>query len=58
MEHKPCTKKEKTITKKDLPLCCPAEDERIWDGHPRVYLDVEKTGSVECPYCETKYKLA
>lgn len=57
MEQNPCTKKEKMISKADLPLCCPAPNERLWDGHPRVYLDIEKTGYVVCPYCETKYVL-
>jgi uncharacterized Zn-finger protein len=26
-------------------------------GHPRVYLDVAKTGSVECPYCSRHFVL-
>ena len=29
----------------------------IWDGHPKVYLDVAKTGEAKCPYCGTVYKL-
>ena len=29
----------------------------IWDGHPKVYLDVGKTGEAKCPYCGTVYKL-
>lgn len=57
MEKKPCVHKEKTITEKELPLCCPTPDERLWDGHPRVYLDIKKEGHVVCPYCETKYIL-
>lgn len=56
-QEKACTKKRKTITKADLPLCCPMPDERLWDGHPRVYLDIVEMGSVECPYCGTKYVL-
>ena len=57
MEKKACTRRVQTITKKELPLCCPMPDQRLWDAHPRVYLDIEKTGSVVCPYCETEYKL-
>lgn len=57
MEKKACTHKEQTITKKELPLSCPMPNERLWDAHPRVYLDIEKTGSVVCPYCGTEYKL-
>lgn len=27
------------------------------DGHPRVYLDVSKTGKVICPYCSRVFIL-
>jgi uncharacterized Zn-finger protein len=27
----------------------------LWSGHPRVFLDVLKTGETVCPYCGTKY---
>ncbi|EKD78189.1 MAG: hypothetical protein ACD_42C00008G0004 [uncultured bacterium] len=57
MQKKPCAKKQVMVTEKELPLCCPRVDERLWDGHPRVYLDIKKTGHVDCPYCETKYIL-
>ena len=30
---------------------------KIWDSHPKVYLDVGKTGAAKCPYCGTVYKL-
>lgn len=30
---------------------------KIWDGHPKVYLDVGRTGEAKCPYCGTVYKL-
>ncbi|HLB56723.1 MAG TPA: zinc-finger domain-containing protein [Coxiellaceae bacterium] len=57
MEKKACTVRLQKITKKELPLSCPLTNERLWDAHPRVYLDIEKTGHVVCPYCETKYEL-
>lgn len=57
LEKAPCTQKKKDITRADLPLSCPTSDERIWDGHPRVYLSIESTGEVTCPYCETTYRL-
>ena len=57
MSEKPCTKRKVTVTKQELPLCCPRENERVWDGHPRVYLDIEEKGHVSCPYCETDYQL-
>jgi uncharacterized Zn-finger protein len=57
VEKKPCTHREEIITPKDLPLSCPRPNERLWDGHPRVYLEIEKLGYIDCPYCETKYIL-
>jgi uncharacterized Zn-finger protein len=29
----------------------------LWNSHPRVFLDVVKTGHAKCPYCGTEYKL-
>jgi len=54
---KPCASTKRTITPAQLPLCCPLPDERLWDGHPRVYLPIEKSGREVCPYCETEYHL-
>jgi len=45
------------VTAKDLPLCCPMPDAPLWARHPRVFLDVSKTGEAKCPYCSTHYKL-
>lgn len=52
-----CTHKQLEITYDDLPLSCPLQDERVWDGHPRVYLPIEEVGKVICPYCGCKYSL-
>jgi uncharacterized Zn-finger protein len=30
---------------------------KIWNIHPKVYLDVAKSGQAKCPYCGTLYKL-
>lgn len=35
----------------------PKADMRLWNGHPRVYLDVAASGAAKCPYCGTVYKL-
>jgi uncharacterized Zn-finger protein len=35
----------------------PKADMALWNGHPRVYLDVARTGEAKCPYCGTVYKL-
>lgn len=51
------TKQYYEITQKDLPLCCPMPDQRVWDAHPRVYLPIEKTGKATCPYCDTEFTL-
>lgn len=29
----------------------------LWSGHPRVFLDVARTGEARCPYCGTVYRL-
>ena len=42
---------------KDLPLHCPTNKTPIWSSHPRVFLDIAKTGAAKCPYCSTEYKL-
>lgn len=59
MRPKPagCSHTTVEISKKNLPLCCPQPDERVWDGHPRVYLPIEKKGQFTCPYCGTHYVL-
>jgi uncharacterized Zn-finger protein len=45
------------VTAKDLPLHCPTPAMQLWNGHPRVFLPIEKTGEALCPYCGTLYKL-
>ena len=29
----------------------------LWNNHPKVYLDVARTGEARCPYCGTRYRL-
>ena len=36
----------------------PKADMKLWNSHPKVYVDVAKTGKAKCPYCGTVYKLA
>ncbi len=40
-------------------IFCPSAkaDMKLWNTHPRVYLDIAQTGSAKCPYCGTVYKL-
>jgi uncharacterized Zn-finger protein len=41
----------------DLPLHCPMPAMLLWNAHPRVFLDIERTGEALCPYCGTRYTL-
>ena len=38
---------------------CPSAlaDMKLWSSHPKVYLNVARTGEAKCPYCGTVYKL-
>ena len=38
---------------------CPSAlaDMKLWNSHPKVYLDVARLGQAKCPYCGTVYKL-
>ncbi|MBS7808761.1 zinc-finger domain-containing protein [Variovorax sp. PCZ-1] len=40
-------------------IFCPSKQAgmELWNGHPRVFLDVGKHGQAKCPYCGTEYKL-
>jgi uncharacterized Zn-finger protein len=40
-------------------LFCPAPKAgmKIWNTHPRVFLDVARAGAAKCPYCGTVYQL-
>lgn len=29
----------------------------LWNTHPRVFLNVARTGEAACPYCGTVYRL-
>ena len=29
----------------------------VWNNHPKVYLDVARTGEAKCSYCGTVYRL-
>ena len=35
----------------------PKADMKLWNSHPKVYLDVALTGEAKCPYCGTVYRL-
>ncbi len=50
--------RETTVTAKDLPLHCPLPSQKLWNAHPRVFLDVTSTGTARCPYCGTLYRRA
>ena len=52
-----CTKRHYEVTIADLPVCCPPKEMRLWDAHPRVYLPIEESNQVMCPYCGAEYVL-
>lgn len=52
------TVREVTVSADDLPLACPRPGAPLWARHPRVFLDVLKTGVAVCPYCGTKYRFS
>jgi len=35
----------------------PFADMKLWNNHPKVFLDVARTGQAKCPYCSTEYRL-
>ena len=45
------------VTRADLPLHCPMPGMSLWNSHPRVYLEIEKTGHAKCPYCGAQYHM-
>ncbi|MDY6992737.1 MAG: zinc-finger domain-containing protein [Pseudomonadota bacterium] len=61
MKHKgnltPNDKNRYEITAQDLPLHCPLPSMSLWNSHPRVFLSIEATGKVKCPYCSTEFVL-
>jgi len=52
-----CTRLTYEVTRAHLPLSCPMDDMRVWDAHPRVYLPIEESKRVTCPYCDAEYVL-
>jgi uncharacterized Zn-finger protein len=36
-------------------LTCPLPGSSQWNWHPKIFLPIEKTGHVKCPYCSTEY---
>lgn len=55
----PAQKQVETIqvSAKDLPVYCPGPKAPRWSMHPRVFLDVTKTGEATCAYCGAHYVL-
>ena len=35
----------------------PLADMKLWNSHPKVFLDVARTGQAKCPYCSTESRL-
>lgn len=41
----------------DLPVYCPGPKAPLWSMHPRIYIEVLKSGIAKCQYCGARYKL-
>lgn len=52
-----CNEQMQIIHAQELPLSCPTDTMALWQAHPKVYLPIEKSGHVKCPYCGTHYIL-
>lgn len=52
-----CTDHVVVVRWADLPLACPFPGTSLWNGHPRVYLPIFKSGRESCTYCGTIYVL-
>ena len=35
----------------------PKADMKLWNSHPKVYLEMAHAGAAKCPYCGTEYRL-
>lgn len=57
MEKSTSTARPIEVSASDLPLHCPTPNMPKWSSHPRVFLDVERTGHAVCPYCGNEYHL-
>jgi len=51
------TQRQREVTRAQLPLHCPMDDDSAWNSHPRVFLPIEERGEALCPYCGTRYVL-
>ncbi|PIQ43783.1 MAG: hypothetical protein COV52_04830 [Gammaproteobacteria bacterium CG11_big_fil_rev_8_21_14_0_20_46_22] len=47
-----------TVSSASEAVCCPPKDCRVWDAHPRVFLELDEHGRAECPYCSAIFQLA
>jgi uncharacterized Zn-finger protein len=45
------------VSHNDLPLSCPRPGDALAMLHPKVFLPIEKQGTVTCPYCGARYQL-
>lgn len=41
----------------DLPIYCPGPKSPLWSMHPRIYIEVLKSGTAKCQYCSAEYQL-
>lgn len=52
-----CAQKNYVVHRHELPFSCPTDAMVLWNAHPKVYLPIEQTGQVTCPYCGSHFTL-
>lgn len=44
------------VSPEQASVCCPPKDQHSWNMHPRVYLELDKKGYADCPYCGNRFQ--
>jgi len=58
MSAEPTASTQPVLVKaEDLPVYCPGPKAPLWSMHPRVYIELAKSGTASCPYCGATYQL-
>ena len=54
----PAAEKVYAVHRGDLPMYCPVPGSSLWNGHPRVYIALERPGDENrCIYCGARFRL-
>jgi uncharacterized Zn-finger protein len=54
----PAAEQAYAVHRVDLPTYCPVPGSSLWNGHPRVYIQLEHAGDeARCIYCGARFRL-